>query len=175
MLEFVRLLINFFPINVSHFHSRGGPASHIDLIKKLQTNQKSNQKNLQKCLKEIAMFEVEKLKSMTPLPKWYAVNRNYGIEPDFINTFIKNAPTTASDGDGILLVMLTVGEENGSKGQLMLFGVEIIVKELGPKICEILDGKGNGNGDRFQAKVNNLKRLPECEKLLHKFFNDFTN
>lgn len=130
---------------------------------------------MQKCLKEIAVFEAEKLKSMTPLPKWYAVSRNYGIEPDFINTFLQNAPTIATDGagDGLSLLMLTVGDENGGNGQLMLFGVEEIVKELGPKICEILDGKGNGKGQRFQAKVNKLKRLPECEKLLKEFFQQW--
>lgn len=107
---------------------------------------------------------------MTPLPKWYAVNRNYGIEPDFMNTFLQNAPAIGTDGDGLSLLMLTVGEENGGKGQLMLIGAETKVKQLGPKICEILDGKGNGKGQRFQAKVNNLKRLPECEKLLTAYF-----
>lgn len=152
------------------FHCRGGPPSHIDLVKKLQTSQKSNQRNLQKCLKEIAVFEAEKLKLLTPLPKWYAVNRSYGIEPDFINAFLQNAPTISTDEDGISLLMLTVGEENGGKGQLTLVATEAIVKELGPKICEILDGKGNGKGQRFQAKVNNLKRLPECEKLLRAYF-----
>lgn len=116
------------------------------------------------------MFEADKLKSMSPSPKWYALNRNYGIEPDFINTFLQNAPAIAADGNGLSLLMLTVGEDNGSKGQLMLAGNEAIVQELGPKICEILDGKGNGKGQRFQAKVNNLKRLPECEKLLSEYF-----
>lgn len=104
------------------------------------------------------------------MPKWHAVNRNYGIEPDFINTFLQNVSSVITDGDGLSLLMLTIGEENGGKGQLTLFGTEPLVKELGPKICEILDGKGNGKGQRFQAKVNNLKRLPECEKLLSAYF-----
>lgn len=107
---------------------------------------------------------------MSPLPKWYAVNRNYGIEQDFINIFLQNAPEIAADGNGLSVLLLTVGEDNGSKGQLTLFGEEAIVRELGPKICDILDGKGNGKGQRFQAKVNNLKRLPECEKLLIEHF-----
>lgn len=54
----------------------------------------------------------------------------------------------------------------------MLYGDEKIVQELGPKIGEILDGKCNGHGARFQGKVNNLKRLSECEKLLQEYFDE---
>lgn len=138
------------------------------MIKKLQSNQKSNQRNLQKCIKEIAKFECDRLKSSEMLPKWICVTRNYGNESDFINSFLQNAPEVSEEG--LQLMLITAGEDNSSKGQMTLFGIEAIVQETGPKICEILDGKGNGKGKRFQGKINNLKRLPECEKFLNEYF-----
>lgn len=140
------------------------------MIKKLQANQKSNQRNLQKCIKEIGKFECDRLKSLDELPKWVSVTRNYGNESDFINTFLQNAPEITEDG--LRLILVTAGEDNSSKGQMTLFGLEAIVQEIGPKICEILDGKGNGKGKRFQGKVNNLKHLTECEKFLAEYFQE---
>lgn len=154
----------------------GGPQSHIDLVKKLQSNQKAGQRTLQKCLKEIAAYEVEKLKTMQPQPKWYSLHRSDGIEPDFINAFLRNAPEISQQtNDGLSLLFLTVGEEGTHKGQLVLFGDPKIVNELGPTICELLEGKGNGKGQRYQAKVNNLKRISECEKRIAEYFNKIEN
>lgn len=152
-------------------YDSGGPSFHIDLAKKLQANQKSSRSAFVKCLKEIAVHEANKLKSLVEKPRWYSLHRNDGIEPDFINTFLKHAPTTSdSDDSDLALLFLTVGDDT-NKGQLVLQGRSEVISDLGPKICEILDGKGNGKGQRFQGKVNNLRRTDECEKIIVQYFD----
>lgn len=136
----------------------------------MQANQKSGQRTLLKCLKEIAIFEANKLKSLAEQPRWYSLHRTDGIEPDFINTFLKNAPEiSVSENNGLALLFLTVGDDT-NKGQLVLQGRSEVISALGAVICQTLDGKGNGKGTRFQGKINNLKRIAECEKLIKDYF-----
>lgn len=158
------------------FSCSGGPAQHIDLAKKLQANQKSCQRTLLKCLKEIAVFEADTLRrllsqsSPPPPSRWYSLHRNDGIEPDFINAFLKHAPPIdETANDGLALLFLTVGDDS-HRGQLVLLGRADAIATLGPSICERLEGKGNGKGQRFQGKVNNLKRIAECEQMISDYF-----
>lgn len=155
-------------IKIILFAYRGGPPSHVELIKKIQASQKSNQRLVTSCLKELALAEAEKIK--VAQPKWYSIHRKDGAETDFNSIFLKNAPEIKRGSDGLALYFLTAGEENGIKGNLLLFGDETVINDLGPQICELLDGKGRGKGQRFQAKVNNLKKINECEKLISKYF-----
>lgn len=127
---------------------------------------KTNQRRLNSCLKEIAQLEANKLKAITPLPRWYSVHRRDGIETDFNSVFLRNAPAIGDNDDNISLIFLTAGEEDSTKGTVQLLGKAEIVAQLAPQFCEILDGKGKANGQRFQAKVNNLKKVSECEKLI---------
>ncbi|CAD7090231.1 unnamed protein product [Hermetia illucens] len=137
---------------------RGGPSSHIDLIEKLQSNQKSKQKAFLQLLKDFAVAEASKLRSLESKPKFFSLHRRDGIEPDFISTFLRNAP------DDIFYFM-TVGDTTG-KGHMVLKGDEEIIKKISAEFLELLDGKGNGKGKSFQAKVNNLAKINECEKML---------
>lgn len=132
---------------------------------------KSNQRLLNSCLKEIAQLEATKLKAMTPLPKWYSVHRRDGIETDFNSVFLRNAPPIGDNDDNISLIFLTAGEDNSTKGTVQLLGKADLVAQLAPHLCEILDGKGKANGQRFQAKVNNLKKVSECERLIKGLFD----
>lgn len=150
----------------------GGPQSHADLIKKIQTTYKSNQRTLSACLKELAVLEAEKLKAIHPPPKYYTINRRDGMDTDFNSVFLRNIPEIKTDTDGPSLVFLTAADEKGEKGNLILFGEERIISELGDPICSLLEGKGRGKGQRYQAKVNNLKKLPECEKLIAEYFEN---
>lgn len=143
---------------------------HVELAKKVQANQKSNQKALTSCLKELAVHEANKLKSMNPQPKWYSVHRKDGIDTDFNNVFLKNAPEIKNGTDGLSLLFLTSSDENGQKGNLILMGDENVIADLSDQICSLLDGKGKGKGQRFQAKVNQLKKLNACEKLIAEYF-----
>lgn len=143
---------------------KGGPATHVDLVKKIQTGLKNTSKNFQKVLKDLAVLESEKLKCLSPPPKFYSLHRKDGIEIDFINTFLRSAPQ-----EGILY-FLTVGESNGKAGHMVLRGDPELVKKFGDQFVEILEGKGNGKGNNYQAKVNNLSKLSMCEQELNTFF-----
>lgn len=149
---------------------RGGSLSHVDFVKKIQANQRSSQKALSSCLKELAAHEANKLKSMNPQPKWYSIHRKDGIDTDFNNVFLKNAPEIKNGSDGLSLLFLTSSDESGQKGNLILLGDENVVADLRDQICSLLDGKGAGKGQRFQAKVNQLKKINACEKLIIEYF-----
>lgn len=157
-------------IFIYNTYFRGGPQWHIELVKKIQANQKSSQKALSSCLKELAAYEGAKLKAMNPQPKWYSIHRKDGMDTDFNSTFLRNAPEIKNGTDGLSLLFLTAGDENGEKGNMVLVGDENVIADLGDKICNLLDGKGKGKGQRFQAKVNNLKKLSACEKLITEYF-----
>lgn len=138
----------------------------------MQLSQKTNQRILISCLKEIAQLEAAKLKAMQPRPKWYSINRRDGIETDFNSVFLRNAPVIGDEDNEISLIFLTSGEENSTKGTVQLCGKEDIVAHLAPHICDILEGKGKANRQRFQAKVNNLntRNIAQCEKLIKEYF-----
>lgn len=165
-------MINFIIGHASNEYEicRGGPQSHADLIKKIQSNQKSNQKALASCLKELAVHEANKLKAMNPKPKWYSVHRKDGLDTDFNSIFLKNIPEIENSSDGLSLLFLTSADENGQRGNLILMGDENVIGDLSDPICNSLDGKGKGKGQRFQAKVNQLKNVSACEKLIAEYF-----
>ncbi|XP_039959653.1 alanyl-tRNA editing protein Aarsd1-B [Bactrocera neohumeralis] len=146
---------------------KGGPTQHLELIQKLQLNLKSSTKAFQKLLKDVAISEAERLENTPqPYPKYYCLHRKDGIEPDFINTFLRNAP------EGIFY-FLTVSENstNNGKGLMVLRGNEEDVKKFGELFMELLQGKGNGRESNFQGKFNNGSKIPECNAILEKHFN----
>ncbi|MCP4200618.1 MAG: alanyl-tRNA editing protein [bacterium] len=59
---------------------------------------------------------------------------------------------------------------SGEKGSFFLVGVgsesSLDAGELGPRIAEILDGRGGGSGAIFQGKAGSLNGLEEAESLL---------
>lgn len=131
----------------------------------MQTNQKVIQRNFQKLLKEIAILEAEKVKNLHPLPKYYSLHRQDGIEPDFISTFLRNAPEN-------VFYFLSVSDPISMKGHMTLHGDSELIQNFGSQFIELLDGKGNGKGNFYQAKINNLKKLNECEEKLRKYFEN---
>lgn len=122
-------------------------------------------------MKELAIAEAEKVKCLYPQPRWYSIHRKDGVETDFSSTFVKNVPEIRYRTDGLALYFLTAGEENGNKGNLLLFGDAKVINDLGSHICHVLEGRGKIAGQRYQAKVNNLKRIDECEEMIARYFD----
>lgn len=143
----------------------------MELLKKIQANEKSSRRTVSTCLKELAIHEANKLKAIDPQPKWYSLHRKDGIDTDFNSIFLRNAPEIKNNADGLVLLFLTSADENGEKGNMILVGDEQVIADLGDQICNLLDGKGKGKGQRFQAKVNKLKKLSACEKLIAEYFS----
>lgn len=97
---------------------------------------------------------------MEPKPKYFSLHNSEAAEfPDFMNCFIKEVNSTE------ILLFLTIGNEKGA-GNMVLYGPEEVVQDCGPKICELLNGKGAGKGNKYQAKVNNLKQRQSCLDLI---------
>ncbi|XP_042622997.1 alanyl-tRNA editing protein Aarsd1 isoform X2 [Cyprinus carpio] len=63
------------------------------------------------------------------------------------------------------VIFLTVGEEKGA-GLFLLAGPENIVTEVGPRVSELLQGKGAGKAGHYQGKANSLVKRAEAEALL---------
>ncbi|XP_053681079.1 alanyl-tRNA editing protein Aarsd1-A isoform X1 [Anopheles nili] len=144
----------------------GGPSAHIDLAKKLQSTVRTTQRIAKKLTIELASAEAEKLNSLRDaLPKYVFLHRSDGQDSDFISTFLRMVKLPEC------FFFLTNSDTDGSgKGQLVLQGKQEDVAQLGPEICTMLDGKGNGKGTRFNAKVNKLQNLTLCENLIRKHF-----
>nr|XP_022908357.1 alanyl-tRNA editing protein Aarsd1 [Onthophagus taurus] len=138
------------------------PSQHFDLVEKLVKTTKILNKNQQSLLKDIAAYEVEKLKGLDQLPKYFMVHRKEG-DFDFMNQFIKLINSTD------IFLVLSIGEEKGN-GNIVLYGKENVIADLGNKICQILSGKGAGKGNKYQGKVNNLGNLHLVEDLLKSYF-----
>nr|CAD7395340.1 unnamed protein product [Timema poppensis] len=142
---------------------KGGPTDHVNLVDKLQKSLKLTNKNLQTVLKDLAVLEAEKLKRQDPLPKYYCLHRKEG-DTDFMNVFINEVSNQK------VLLFLTVGEYKGA-GQMVLYGESQPVSQLGPKVCEMLKGKGAGKGPKFQAKVSNMENRAQAEHIIEQYFN----
>lgn len=148
---------------------KGGAPQHLDLVQKIQQNVKSTRKSFQQLLKDFANAEAERLENIPKAlrPKYFTLHRRDGIEVDFINTFLRNAPED-------IFYFLTVSEGvwagSSAKGHMVLRGDPAVVQEMGPKFLDLLDGKGNGKENNFQGKINNLANLQECLALLETHF-----
>lgn len=141
----------------------GGPQSHVDLIKKVQASVKNFQKVCKKFTSELALVEAAKVNALTPKPRFYSLHRLDGMDSDFIGAFLRNVSMPEC------FFFLTNGDET-RKGQMILQGKTEDIAKIGDAICKALDGKGSGKGTRYNAKVNNLKAIPECERIIAEHF-----
>lgn len=132
------------------------------MVKKLKDSVKSTQRAVLKLLKELAAAEAAKVNELTGA-KYYCTHRTDGQESEFIGCFLKQI------ADKEAFVFVTTADES-MKGKFVLQGNAADVTALGPILCDLLDGKGNGSNGRYQAKVNNLKKIAECEAAIKKHF-----
>ncbi|XP_030756279.1 alanyl-tRNA editing protein Aarsd1-B [Sitophilus oryzae] len=144
---------------------KNNPSQHPELVEKLQKNLKTLTKNVQSVLKDLATLEAKKLNDMLPIPSYFSMHRREA-EPDFMNTFVREL----GDRKDILL-FLSTGDEK-QVGNIVVYGAEKDVSILGPKICELLGGKGAGKGNKYQAKVSNMANRNKVEELIANYFKE---
>ncbi|XP_058119082.1 alanyl-tRNA editing protein Aarsd1 [Anopheles ziemanni] len=146
----------------------GGPLAHVDLIKKLQATVRGTQRVAKKLSTELAAAEAERLNKLQENPpKYVFLHRCDGPDSDFVNTFLRLSKLPES------FIFLTNGDtDSNGKGQMVLLGKQEDIAKLGPEMCSLLEGKGNGKGTRFNAKVNKLKNVGLCEKLVQSHFSE---
>lgn len=113
--------------------------------------------------KDLALFEAQKF--IQNLEKrYYLVHRHDGIDPEFQNNFLRHISDVKDT-----LIFITLGDDT-NKGSFLLQGPPEVLKDLTDQVCAKLDAKGNGKGNRFQGRVNNLKGVKDCDKLIVQYF-----
>ncbi|KAJ6637663.1 Alanyl-tRNA editing protein Aarsd1 [Pseudolycoriella hygida] len=142
-----------------------GPPTHIEIVQKMKDNLKSNQRAFAKVMKELAIHEADRLKQLPEPPKYFCLHRTDGIDSDFFSVFIRQLANKE------MFLFLTSGDESSTKGQMLCQGKVDDVEKLGRILCDLLDGKGNGKNGRFQGKVNDLKKLDECRRVIKQHFD----
>ncbi|XP_004597399.2 alanyl-tRNA editing protein Aarsd1 isoform X1 [Ochotona princeps] len=138
-----------------------GAEDHVEAVKKLQSCTKLLQKNNLSLLRDLAVHVAHSLRSS---PDWGGVVALHRKEADseFMNII---ANEIGSEGT---LLFLTVGDEKGA-GLFLLAGPAEAVETLGPRVAEVLEGKGAGKRGRFQGKATKMSRRAEAQALLQDY------
>lgn len=69
-----------------------------------------------------------------------------------------------------ITLFVCLGNDKEGPCQFVLQGSENVVKDLGPKIMEILEAKGGGKGTRLNGKFTSLKNYGQVEQLMKDYF-----
>ncbi|XP_042868594.1 alanyl-tRNA editing protein Aarsd1-like [Penaeus japonicus] len=142
------------------------PADHIRLVEKNQNDLKASLRSLREAMKDLAISEGQKFTALDPRPSVYFHHRRDG-DMDYLGAIINEI------NDETVLKILTVGEDKGP-GSLVVHGPQDLVSQIGPKICEILEGRGGGK-TRFTGKVTRLGKRSEMEKYVRSILENKTN
>ncbi|XP_070536570.1 alanyl-tRNA editing protein Aarsd1-like [Ptychodera flava] len=134
------------------------PEQHVDMANKLQKNIREALKSKTSLLREVAKYEAEQYKNKTDREEILSIHRKDGD-----NEYMNIIANEIGQENGVIFA--SVGNDKGA-GLFLLSGPADLISEAGPKIAEILDGKGAGKNGRYQGKANNLKKRKDAEALL---------
>lgn len=137
-----------------------GPDGHLKSIEKIHKSSRDLQRNCKAFLREIAKLEASKVVETAKLQGYICKHRDDG-DMDYINVFVNELKEHTKD----CVVMVSAGETK-TGGMFVINGPENIVAAIGPKISEMLEGKGGGKKNRYQGKANSFKKLPDVRKLV---------
>ncbi|XP_029820322.1 LOW QUALITY PROTEIN: alanyl-tRNA editing protein Aarsd1 [Manacus vitellinus] len=142
---------------------KNGPGEHVEAVKRLQSSVKLLQKNNLNLLRDIAVLIARDFKSKPAPRQLFVLHRKEG-DSEFMNIIANEIGTEET------LLFLTVGDEKEA-GLFLLAGPAEAVENLGPRVAELLGGKGAGKRDRFQGKAAKMSRRGEVEALLQEFIS----
>uniref|UniRef100_A0A668A4U8 Alanyl-tRNA synthetase domain containing 1 n=1 Tax=Myripristis murdjan TaxID=586833 RepID=A0A668A4U8_9TELE len=109
-------------------------------------------------LRDMAVLIAQNFKNSPQRGNFFSLHKKEG-DNEFMNIIANEIGTEET------LVFLTVGEEKGP-GLFLLAGPSGVVTEMGPRVLEMLQGKGAGKNGRFQGKANSLARRGDVEAFL---------
>ncbi|EDO49058.1 predicted protein [Nematostella vectensis] len=113
-----------------------GPDEHTTAVERIQTSLRLANKSLKSQLREIAYLEASQIKSSLGGRTFIYIHRENG-DMDYINTIVNEL------GSLSIPLLVTVGPDKGP-GQFLLLASEAEVNELGPRLSELMEGKGGG-------------------------------
>ncbi|XP_069763408.1 alanyl-tRNA editing protein Aarsd1 isoform X1 [Narcine bancroftii] len=140
---------------------KNGPAQHVEAVERLQKSAKLLQKNNQNLLRDLALLTAKTFKNDANKGKLFILHRKEG-DNEFMNIIANEISTE------VVLLFLTVGDEKGA-GLFLLVGQVNAVEALGPKVAEILDGKGAGKQGRYQGRASKMSNRRKVEALLQRY------
>ncbi|XP_003389337.1 PREDICTED: alanyl-tRNA editing protein Aarsd1-like [Amphimedon queenslandica] len=136
-----------------------GTTEHCDSVERILKIQKQQNKIIRTQLRELAKLLSFQHLHNEPVDPLAIIHRDDG-DNEFMN--IIASELTKKD----ILVFVTVGD-NKTNGQFLLASNnETLINDLGPKVTDLLDGKGGGRKGRYQGKVNNMSRRSDVATLL---------
>ncbi|KAJ6660586.1 hypothetical protein lerEdw1_017583 [Lerista edwardsae] len=144
-------------------YSRNGPEEHVEAVKRLQNSVKQFQKNNLNLLRDLAVLTAQSFRNNLVQEPLFVLHRKDG-DSEFMNIIANDIGTEKT------LIFLSVGDEKAA-GLFLLAGPPEAVEKLGPRVAELLEGKGAGKRGRYQGKAARMSRRAEVEALLQKFTN----
>ncbi|TSK14540.1 Alanyl-tRNA editing protein Aarsd1 [Bagarius yarrelli] len=135
-----------------------GPDEHVDAVDKLQKTIKRLQKSNLTILRDMAVLIAQNFKMQPERGNVFSLHNKDG-DNEFMNIIANEI------GFQDTIIFLTVGEEKGA-GLFLLAAPENLITDVGPRVAELLQGKGAGKNGRFQGKANSLVKRAEVEALL---------
>ncbi|KAK9529890.1 hypothetical protein VZT92_011439 [Zoarces viviparus] len=144
-----------------------GPDEHVEAVDKLQKSVKLLQKTNLSLLRDMAVLITQNFKNDPQRGNFFSLHKKEG-DNEFMNIIATELNTEET------FVFLTVGEEKGP-GLFLLSGPSGQVAEMGPRVLEMLQGKGAGKNGRFQGKANSLARRGEVEAFLQQHCKHHTS
>nr|XP_025969338.1 alanyl-tRNA editing protein Aarsd1-like [Dromaius novaehollandiae] len=142
---------------------KNGPGEHVEAVKRLQSSVKLLQKNNLNLLRDIAVLIARDFKSKPVQSELFVLHRKEG-DSEFMNIIANEIGTEET------LLFLTVGDEKAA-GLFLLAGPVEAVENLGPRVAELLGGKGAGKQGRFQGKATKMSQRGEVQALLQEFIS----
>ncbi|KAK3797186.1 hypothetical protein RRG08_015160 [Elysia crispata] len=142
-----------------------GPAEkQSELAEKAVRGMKNYQKICNAQLKELAALEVSLFKKSDLKDTVFVKHRKDG-DNDYISVLLSEL------GDENLPKLLTVGDEKEG-GMFVVAGPAHLVSELGPRICELFEGKGAPNkANMFRGKASKLSNRAAAEKMMRDYIS----
>lgn len=138
-----------------------GPDEHVEAVDKLQKSVKLLQKTNLSLLRDMAVLIAQEFKNNPQRGNIFSFHKKEG-DNEFMNIIANEINIEET------MVFLTVGEEKGP-GLFLLAGPSGPVTDMGPRVLEMLQGKGAGKNGRFQGKAQSLARRGEVEALLQQY------
>lgn len=144
----------------------GGPTDHENLVKKIKTNLQATQKTVSRVSKEMAATEAARVSNIED-QDYCIIHRADGLDATFTQIFLKSLKLKNKK---MMVIVVLNDSVDSATGNITVQGDSADLEKLKDKICEILNGKGNGKGEKFQAKVGNLNKMKEVTKLVDAYF-----
>ncbi len=149
-----------------------GPEQHMTVLGNMLARSRELEKTAKQLLLELGRASAEAL-IREPGPVVFL------HRPDGDAEFLRAVASAVSDRRPDLVAILVAGQAEpprggagggsdraGPAGSFAVVGPEEKVADLGPRVRDLLDGKGGGRGTLFQGKAGSLKRLDEVKRLV---------